>query len=81
MNMTFENFTFDCNQPQDYYNIKDFSSCFKFFLKQKPGMAIFGFTLIFSIIISNSFVIMMLCRNKVKKVNVFNQIIIGHCIV
>jgi hypothetical protein len=82
MNETiFDNLTLDCNQPQDFSNINDFIRCVRFFLNKRSIMALFGIMLILGIILANLFVIIILCREKQKKINIFNQIIIGHCIV
>ena len=82
MNVTNENlnFSLDCYIPQDFHDSADFFKCSNFFSNQKLGVLIVFSFLIVGIVIANGFVLLMLLRLK-SKMQVFNQIIVGHCIV
>jgi hypothetical protein len=69
-----------CEEPQDFNTINDFLVCFVHFANENVPKTIFGFSLVFGIIVANTYVIVMvLIRSKV--LNVFDQIMIGHSLV
>ncbi len=77
-NTTHEELT--CDKPQDFNTINDFFVCFVHFANENIPKTIFGFSLVFGIIVANTYVIVMVwIRSKV--LNVFDQIMIGHCLV
>lgn len=68
-----------CDEPQDINSFNDFFECFAFFARENIGKTIFGFCLIIGIIIANIYVIFMVSRSRI--LNVFDKIMIGHCLV
>jgi hypothetical protein len=70
--------TFFCHVPQEMATWSDFWTCMAYFTEKDLGNAIFGWIVVILTFVCNWFVIGYCVTHKIT---VFDQCIIGHCLV